>query len=833
MGSCAIWFTDCCTMKVVAALLFVVAVAAEQAERLYDADLERVSEMEGKLNHFNKKLMGSALSSEDKDAAHKNINAIHKDLERIKSAVPNRRKDLIKAVHLRVAALQDVKKKMSERDLERKERDEVISKIETDLNAAEKAVKASEQNNKESILENIHSMKNDVKRLEHANTDEKHRLTKALGLRMQALKKQTAHTDVKEAASNKVNQDLERVLTEVKSSHMDSKKKEEIKSNVAAMKQDLEKISSAAPEYKGRLRQALKLRMKALKQQVHSSHEDQDLERERREEARSKLSADLNKVASDVAQGPLPESMRAEIQDNIHEMQHDLEKMSSASPEYAQLLKKAMQLRTQALHEQIAESTEPLHQNLERASNVMQDLEKIMSDVERSNMPSSKRIEIEENIKAMQKDLEKMHDASPDFKHRLQQALHLRFQALQEQIPHQELNMEREKKEKVISDLEKVKGDIRKSKLAANQKDQALKNVETMMHDMEKMQTAAPEYKQRLAKALKLRMSALKGQLLERNEESTTPATKVLADLDKVLSEVKKEHPAQMAAIESNIAAMRHDVEKLQSSHLKAADKKKLAKALSLRDQALEQQLKKTDVSKDDQSTTRVQNDLEKVLHDVERSHKLSESTKQAVKENIQHMKSDLAKMETAAAGQKDRLKKALGLRMQALKEQIAEDKASSEEKPSLTKKVSHDLEVVSADVQKAHLSSEERDEAIANIAAMKTDVEKLESAAGPQKARLQKALGLRMAALKEQLSGSDDAPVDNKKDKVMKDLEKVELEVSKKKGLSLSRKTEIKNNIHHMKTDLEKMESADAPHKDPLHKALSLRMKALKEQLA
>merc|ERR1711871_1744561 len=371
-------------------------------------------------------------------------------------------------------------------------------------------------------------------------------------------------------------------------------------------------------------------------------------------------------------------------------------------------------------------------------------------------------------------------------------------------------------------------GDIRKSKLAANQKDQALKNVETMMHDMEKMQTAAPEYKQRLAKALKLRMSALKGQLLERNDESsTTPATKVLADLDKVLSEVKKEHPAQMAAIESNIAAMRHDVEKLQSSHLKAADKKKLAKALSLRDQALEQQLKKTDASNDDQSTTRVQNDLEKVLHDVERSHKLSESTKQAVKENIQHMKSYLAKMETAAAGQKDRLKKALGLRMQALKEQIAEDK------PSLTKKVSHDLEVVSADVQKAHLSSEERDEAIANIAAMKTDAEKLESAAGPQKARLQKALGLRMAALKEQLSGSDDAPVDNKKGKVMKDLEKVELEVSKKKGLSLSRKTEIKNNIPHMKTDLEKMESADAPHKDRLHKALSLRMKALKEQLA
>merc|ERR1711998_142045 len=618
----------------------------------------------------------------------------------------------------------------------------------------------------------------------------------------------------KEAASNKVNRDLERVLTEVKTSHMDSKKKEEIKSNVAAMKQDLEKISSAAPEYKGRLRQALKLRMKALKQQVHSSHEDHDLERERREEARSKLSADLNKVASDVAQGPLPESMRVEIQDNIHQMQQDLEKMSSASPEYAQRLKKAMQLRTQALHEQIAESTEPLHQNLERVSNVMQDLEKIMSDVEKSNMPFSKRIEIEENIKAMQKDLEKMHDASPDFKHRLQQALHLRFQALQEQIPHQELNMEREKKEKVLSDLEKVKGDIRKSKLDSTVKDQALKNVESMMHDMEKMQTAAPEYKQRLAKALKLRMSALKGQLLERNEESsTTPATKVLADLDKVLSEVKKEHPAQMAAIESNIAAMRHDVEKLQSAHLKAADKKKLAKALSLRDQALEQQLKKTDVSKDDQSTTRVQNDLE----------------------NIQHMKSDLAKMETAAAGQKDRLKKALGLRMQALKEQIAEDKAasSSEEKPSLTKKVSHDLEVVSADVKKAHLSSEERQEAIANIAAMKTDVEKLESAAGPQKARLQKALGLRMAALKEQLSGSDEAPVDNKKEKVMKDLEKVEKEVSKKKGLSLSRKTEIKNNIHHMKTDLEKMESADAPHKDRLHKALSLRMKALKEQLA
>ena len=396
--------------------------------------------------------------------------------------------------------------------------------------------------------------------------------------------------------------------------------------------------------------------------------------------------------------------------------------------------------------------------------------------------------------------------------------------------------MEREKKEKVISDLEKVMGDIKKSKLGNSQKDQALKNVASMMHDMEKMQSAAPEYKQRLAKALKLRMSALKGQLLERNEEhSTTPAHRVLADLDKVLSEVKKEHPSQIAAIESNIAAMRHDVEKLQSAHLKAADKKKLAKALSLRDQALEQQLKKTEVSKDDsQSTIRVQNDLEKVLHDVGRSHKLSQSTKQAVKENIQHMKSDLAKMETAASGQKDRLKKALGLRMQALKEQIAEDKAaSSEEKPSMTKKVSHDLEVVSSDLKKAHISSEERTEAMSNIAAMKTDVEKLASAAGPQKARLQKALGLRMAALKEQLSGDEAGAHDNKSEKVMKDLEKVEKEVSMKKNLSLSRKTEIKNNIHHMRTDLEKINSADAPHKDRLHKALSLRMKALKEQLA
>jgi hypothetical protein len=34
---------------------------------------------------------------------------------------------------------------------------------------------------------------------------------------------------------------------------------------------------------------------------------------------------------------------------------------------------------------------------------------------------------------------------------------------------------------------------------------------------------------------------------------------------------------------------------------------------------------------------------------------------------------------------------------------------------------VSHDLEVVSSDLKKAHISSEERTEAMSNIAAMKT----------------------------------------------------------------------------------------------------------------
>lgn len=85
--------------------------------------------------------------------------------------------------------------------------------------------------------------------------------------------------------------------------------------------------------------------------------------------------------------------------------------------------------------------------------------------------------------------------------------------------------------------------------------------------------------------------------------------------------------------------------------------------------------------------------DLEKVLKDVHNSHDLSPKTKKAAQENIDHMQQDLEKLDAAgSAHKKDRLKKALGLRMKALSMQIDEDR-KLENKAGGEDRVGADLE--------------------------------------------------------------------------------------------------------------------------------------------
>lgn len=463
-----------------------------------------------------------------------------------------------------------------------------------------------------------------------------------------------------------------------------------------------------------------------------------------------------------------------------------------------------------------------------------QDLKKILTDVKNADIPSAKRAEIEQNVHAMETDLEKMHDAAPDYKHRLQQALHLRFQALKQQVPHHEMNMEREKKDKVVSDLNKVADDVNHSTLSADAKASALGNIKQMKSNLEIMQTAKPEYKQRLSKAMKLRMDALKKQVVENpvaqhSSFENKIAHKVLKDLEGVLSQVHKSHPAHMSAIEDNIAAMKHDVTRLQDSHLKATDKKKLAKALSLRDRALEQQLADHSVeSTHDDKVSKVGADLEKVLKDVHTSDDLSSKTKKAAEDNIHRMQEDLEKLDGADSQHKQRLQKALGLRMKALNQQISED----HKVPSVLSKTEQDLEKVKSEVKAAKMPAQQRTAVLDNISAMKNDLEKIGKADDATKHRLNKALGLRMSALKEQLAEQKAHKPVSSFGKVMADLEKVESEVSKRHSMSLSAQHEVKDNIHHMKMDLEKMQGAGKDRKQRLRKALGLRMNALKEKL-
>lgn len=522
-------------MKLSALALFALAGAVLAEQRLNGADLEKVTEMDTKLAKFEANLGSSHLAVDEQESARQNIATIHKDLERIKTAPPSKRQDLVKAVHLRVGALQNLKKEMAETaapkdtngvsDLEAK-----ITQIETDLRTAESAVFKENPANKLSILANLHTMHSDVSRLKHATTEEQHQLTKALSLRMQALEKQTSLEKAAPAPATKhtVEKDLERLVAHVKTSDLGPKQKEEIESNVNAMKTDLEKIPAASTEHKTRLKKALKLRMDALQKQIHEPH----MERQAKlpthtsstHEAKvakvgAKIGADLEKILKDVhANHNMSPKTKQAAEENVQHMKHDLEKLPAADPSHKSNLQKALGLRMKALHQQLAdEHHEASEVPSSGPSKIAQHLEKVQSEVKASKMTLGARTAALDNISAMKKDLEKIATADKPTKQRLRKALKLRMTSLKQQLAKKEAAEQEQvapKPNKVMADLQKIESEVTKRQSMSPSTKTAVKdNLRAMKTDLQKMQGADKVHKQRLHKALGLRMKVLKETL--------------------------------------------------------------------------------------------------------------------------------------------------------------------------------------------------------------------------------------------------------------------------------------------------------------------------------
>merc|ERR1711998_712100 len=106
--------------------------------------------------------------------------------------------------------------------------------------------------------------------------------------------------------------------------------------------------------------------------------------------------------------------------------------------------------------------------------------------------------------------------------------------------------------------------------------------------------------------------------------------------------------------------------------------------------------------------------------------------------------------------------------------------------------------------------------------------IEKSEDKA--EKERLQKAMKLRLQAIKKIKEESAAPAHDAKFEKTEHDLEKLSTD-TKASNLPAEAKERIENNIEHMKTSLERIEkSEDKAEKERLQKAMKLRLQAIKK---
>jgi len=252
-------------------------------------------------------------------------------------------------------------------------------------------------------------------------------------------------------------------------------------------------------------------------------------------------------------------------------------------------------------------------------------------------------------------------------------------------------------------------------------------NIETMRHDLDRIEGShnAKEVKD-LSKALEYRAKALKEQSLEAEKaqeevasvsaedapqekaeeeaheeiledtqeaiqeeaqeeasvddqdlEASRSFDKTLLDLEAVRKEVVQkvtDHSKRSEMID-NIDAMTHDVNRLKTSRVKS-EQKNLREALRLRFEALKEM--NTELEKDSSVVSHAglysksKSDLEKVRHDVHSSHQFSRSQVNQIEDNLNGMKKDLEELSFAPeASRSSNLKKALGLRVKALREQL------------------------------------------------------------------------------------------------------------------------------------------------------------------
>jgi hypothetical protein len=364
--------------------------------------------------------------------------------------------------------------------------------------------------------------------------------------------------------------------------------------------------------------------------------------------------------------------------------------------------------------------------------------------------------------------------------------------------------------------------------------------ISGIRHDLHMIPSVSSSKKAKLVQAASLRIKAAK-QLLLADKDITSAsrpsgkAARVAGDTATLASKIRSSHMPSATKHEAleNLKVIKRDAEEL--THATNAHKRhNLKEALSLRMSALKEEMGKSSHSRSHPSSSRVLDDTQKLMREV-RSSGMSKADKGMVIGNLEEIIRDTEKLSsTSGSGTRAHMKKALGLRVAALKQQLGA--AKSDEEPMCSgvacKRVQSDVRALEERVQTAHLSASKQKETMSNLDAIARDASKLSSGgmSASKKAKVKQALQLRVQALKDEL-GTASSECSGVACKVEKDVRHLEERLGSTE-LSAAAKREVKANLDTIAKDAKLLSSAVGHKKETLHQAIQLRMNALKAQL-
>jgi len=247
---------------------------------------------------------------------------------------------------------------------------------------------------------------------------------------------------------------------------------------------------------------------------------------------------DIRQLESEVRDSDLSEEKVSAAMEALKHISTDAAKVAAGGPN-SNRYKQALGLRVKSLKAILNENEEnKLEEEDEEeeqtvVTRVKNGVRKMEEEIKSSDLPSSVVTAALDNLKRLSADVKAISSKDTDkaTASRLKQAIDLRMKALRQMVTSPDHALEElapshkvaskshkhelEAEERVLEDVDGLKSEIRNSNLTPSAKKQAEKNVLAIKEDAKKFVSASSLKKKNLAKAMKLRVSALKRQLSE------------------------------------------------------------------------------------------------------------------------------------------------------------------------------------------------------------------------------------------------------------------------------------------------------------------------------